>query len=398
MLFNHNSLQLIDHNFHTLADYRFGSSLTIYTAHFFNHPVYGPLVSIISGRNSKNLGAQILKITKNSFWERILANNFLNTGTLIFFSFLAGVFLGLIGFRVIHKKHVPVKKSEKKIEEKRNQLLDAISAFGHGKTTTANLDRLNFLFKNLAHQNDPSPEYASRIDEAVSSYFNFSSLQIHKIVDFSKLAKTSSTLISALEEHLEKLESILTDYQSHRKISEIPHTTIKEIPKLIENLEDDIRKISVELSRYFKCRVIYSIDNVISAFQAHNRTKINFRELSVKGGLGIKAFINPIDFSEVLEELLQNAACAMKDSPVQDISIHIQSEDHHILIDISDTGCGIQTEDLENIFNRDYSTKNQGGFGLYHARMILGRYRGKIRVLRSEVNNGTTMRIELKKV
>ena len=88
----------------------------------------------------------------------------------------------------------------------------------------------------------------------------------------------------------------------------------------------------------------------------------------------------------------------MKNTPTKEIMIKIVSGEKRIHIDVSDTGCGIDSKNNEKIFDRDFSTKPEGGFGLYNAKAILDKYGGKIKILHSCVGKGTTMRVDIKKI
>ena len=68
-------------------------------------------------------------------------------------------------------------------------------------------------------------------------------------------------------------------------------------------------------------------------------------------------------------------------------------------ITISDTGKGIPKNLQQKIFSPGYTTKKRGwGLGLSLAKRIIEDYHnGKISVMKSELNKGTTFVITLKK-
>jgi len=82
------------------------------------------------------------------------------------------------------------------------------------------------------------------------------------------------------------------------------------------------------------------------------------------------------------------------------ITLEIISESKKALIRISDTGKGISKRDFKKIFRPGYTTKKRGwGLGLSLAKRIIENYHnGKIYVLRSTKNEGTTFEISLPKV
>jgi hypothetical protein len=68
------------------------------------------------------------------------------------------------------------------------------------------------------------------------------------------------------------------------------------------------------------------------------------------------------------------------------------------LVHITDTGKGLTKSEFRKIFTPGHTTKKRGwGLGLSLAKRIIEEYHnGKIRVLKSVPNQGTTMEIALK--
>ena len=81
------------------------------------------------------------------------------------------------------------------------------------------------------------------------------------------------------------------------------------------------------------------------------------------------------------------------------IDINIKKAlDDHVIVDLSDTGKGIPKSRLRDVFAPGYTTKKRGwGLGLTLVKRIVENYhQGKIIVLSSEIDKGTTFRITLK--
>ena len=70
------------------------------------------------------------------------------------------------------------------------------------------------------------------------------------------------------------------------------------------------------------------------------------------------------------------------------------------IIDVKDTGKGIERKKFKTVFNPGFTTKSRGwGLGLSLAKRIIEEYHeGKIYVKSSELNIGTTFRIILKSI
>ena len=67
----------------------------------------------------------------------------------------------------------------------------------------------------------------------------------------------------------------------------------------------------------------------------------------------------------------------------------------NVLITISDNGCGMTRETLENIGNAFYTTKEKGtGLGVKLSNEIIEQHNGKIKY-KSKLNEGTTVEIKI---
>ena len=94
---------------------------------------------------------------------------------------------------------------------------------------------------------------------------------------------------------------------------------------------------------------------------------------------------------------MKNAADAMQNKGVLDISIYTKGKFVEILV--SDTGSGIPTKLQRKIFEPGFTTKKRGwGLGLSLAKRIIQDYhKGKIFVAKSSKETGTQFKILLRK-
>jgi len=102
-------------------------------------------------------------------------------------------------------------------------------------------------------------------------------------------------------------------------------------------------------------------------------------------------------FQWVIENLVKNSVDAMDGKGT--ITIYLDETEKEASIRISDTGKGIPKNKQKTIFNPGYTSKERGwGLGLSLVRRIIENYhRGRIFVLESELNQGTTFKIILPK-
>jgi signal transduction histidine kinase len=97
----------------------------------------------------------------------------------------------------------------------------------------------------------------------------------------------------------------------------------------------------------------------------------------------------------VVENICKNAVDAMGGKG--ELTIQIQQVPERVFIDISDTGKGLTPKQFHTIFQPGYSTKKRGwGLGLTLVKRIIEEYhKGKVFVLKSEIDVGTTIRISI---
>ena len=111
----------------------------------------------------------------------------------------------------------------------------------------------------------------------------------------------------------------------------------------------------------------------------------------------VMAKVSPPLFDWVIENLLKNALDAMEGKGTITVDIKENAADIHI--DISDTGKGIASVNINNVFKPGFTTKKRGwGLGLSLAKRIVEQFhKGKLFVKQSELGKGTTFRIVLAK-
>lgn len=101
-------------------------------------------------------------------------------------------------------------------------------------------------------------------------------------------------------------------------------------------------------------------------------------------------------FEWVIENLCKNAIDAMNGNGK--IDIFVQKKSNEYIVDVKDTGKGIEKNKFKAVFSTGYTTKPRGwGLGLSLAKRIIEEYhKGKIFVKQSEIDKGTTFRILMK--
>ena len=180
----------------------------------------------------------------------------------------------------------------------------------------------------------------------------------------------------------------------------------KEIsPEMILEVQKDIKRLETITERFSKIGstpillptdIIEVLNNSVNYIRTRSSNRVS---ITVNQQNQDKIFVpvNVALFEWVIENLCKNAIDAMGGNG--SIAISIIDSTQVLYIDIKDTGKGISKSKYKTVFQPGYTTKKRGwGLGLSLSKRIIESYHeGKIFVKNSEVNNGTTFRIMLKK-
>jgi len=185
-------------------------------------------------------------------------------------------------------------------------------------------------------------------------------------IEILRLENTDENTIKEIENDVHRLNTIAERFS---KIGSIP---------ILKKL--DIVYVTSSSFNYLKSRSSKQVEFIFNAPKKEISTNINLQL-----------------FSWVIENLVKNAIDAMEGKGK--ITLNISENEKNVTITISDTGKGIPKKIQQKIFSPGFTTKKRGwGLGLSLAKRIIEDYHnGKILVLKSEINKGTTFAISLKK-
>lgn len=173
----------------------------------------------------------------------------------------------------------------------------------------------------------------------------------------------------------------------------------------LDELEIDVSRLSRVANRFSDigsmpkltteniATVVGDVTSYMSRRMPQNEGRV---ELSVTIPDDLHAPLNSELFEWVIENLIKNALDAMENKGGK-ISIEAVRSESAILIDVTDSGKGIDRRQWKNVFRPGYSTKKRGwGLGLSLAKRIVQDYHGgSLTLARSRLGEGTTFRIEL---
>jgi signal transduction histidine kinase len=245
------------------------------------------------------------------------------------------------------------------------------------------IDRLCSTFKQMAE----------RIGEQIEELREADTLRRELVANVSHDLRTPLATLQGYIETLLLKDSSLTveDRLSYLKIA-ISHC--KRLSKLVSELFElaklDSNQTNVQRERFNMGELI---QDVVQKFQLNAKEK----QVNIITNIGQEfTFVNAdIGLVErTLENLIENA---LRHTPQGgSISIGLKPDQENLMVQVSDTGCGIPQKELPRIFDRFYQLDKSrnakhgySGLGLAIAKRIIDLHESQIKVV-SELNKGTT--------
>ncbi|MEO7313087.1 MAG: HAMP domain-containing sensor histidine kinase [Chitinophagaceae bacterium] len=185
-------------------------------------------------------------------------------------------------------------------------------------------------------------------------------------VEMLREVKGAETIVPEMEKDVDRLKLVSDRFGK-----------IGSTPQLVEtNLTQQI----IQMQEYMRRR-------------ASGKVEIIFK----KPADDVIALISPPLFDWVLENLLKNALDAMEGRGK--LTIELTETVTSSIIDVTDTGKGISSANIKNVFKPGFTTKKRGwGLGLTLSKRIMQQYhKGELYVKHSEQGKGTTFRIVVNK-
>ena len=173
---------------------------------------------------------------------------------------------------------------------------------------------------------------------------------------------------------------------------------------LILSLQEDVERLQMVANRFSKVGSVPELENTdlhellerVTEYIRHRASSKVEISLHIPDCMSVVK-VNGTLFEWVIENLCKNAIDAMDGAGKLTLTVGLMERGW--FIDVSDTGKGIEYRHFKTIFAPGFTTKKRGwGLGLSLAKRIVEEYHsGRIFVKESVVNQGTTIRIELKK-
>lgn len=181
----------------------------------------------------------------------------------------------------------------------------------------------------------------------------------------------------------------LSSLISMRVNDEKVRTYSKKIDQSIDLMNKMISEILFEERRTF-VSVQEILDTVTSTRLSGSEDLLT---VEVRGEMPL-LYVNKARLVRALINLLNNAFDAITGQPDGYVKLIVECSAHEVHFSVSDNGLGIAEQDLQNIWDLGFSTKDSAGAGLPFIRQVIETHQGRVAV-RSAQGEGTVVTVIL---
>jgi len=217
-------------------------------------------------------------------------------------------------------------------------------------------------------------------------------LRLHKAERLSALGRLAAGVAHEIRNPLNAI-SMAAQRLKSTNVDQLTRVIRDEIGRLNRIIEDFLGfSRSGELK--FKSRNLVEVLRRIVMLIDEEAKSSGITIKTLWGNSNFMVLMDSDKFNQALFNILKNAIEAIPNEGLINIAVEISTKNTVKLV-ISDTGVGMTDEEVEKIFDPDYTTKEKGlGLGLPLAYEIIAGHNGHIRV-DSKVGQGTVFEITM---
>jgi signal transduction histidine kinase len=295
---------------------------------------------------------------------------------------------------------------ENKLRELSNTLEQRV------KDRTIKLEELNKIISEVS-RNAGMAEVASGILHNVGNVLN--SVNVSSSVIRDQIRKSSlqnlSKIVVMLEQHKDQLcEYITTDEKGVqipgflKLLSEklqLEHDglfgELDELDKNIDHIKNVIRTQQSYAGSYGLIESVQLRDLIEDAL------KINLEKMEQKSIQVVRKFDDMPDVHmdkhkvlQIIINLISNAKHALLDTDKNEkvLTLSLYEMNDEVVVEVSDTGIGINTDDLPHLFEYGFRKRKGGhGFGLHNSALVANELGGKIQVESDGIGQGACFKL-----
>lgn len=286
-----------------------------------------------------------------------------------------------------------------------SQLDTQIRIVGHDEVSSMARD-LQYFQQTAREVERTNQILAAEIEERVAAEAQLKAAQ-NELVQAGKLAALGQLGVGITHEINQPLTAIASHLHTagrHMEQGQIDKAQnsldkirqlLTKITRITKHLKAFARVAGTELTPVCLEMVIQDAIELMSNQIQEQHCTLSYQPTDSK----IFVLAEPIRLEQVMVNLISNAVDALSSSPLKQLSILVYEHDDKVMIDVKDTGIGIEEDNLDQIFDPFFTQKEVGqglGLGLSISYNIVQDFGGQIRVT-STPEDGSRFTLELKK-
>lgn len=309
------------------------------------------------------------------------------------------VFVTALLFFIFIKKHLNILRyTEKELEKHRNNLEQLVVE--KTKDLDIAFEKLSVTNKKMQDKNEIISQQNIELKRAFKDLKD-TQAQLFQADKMASLGILTAGVAHEINNPLNYilggvtgLENYFHEEKNQNKNISLFINSIKSGIDRVSSIVNGLNKLSRNNETYDEeCDIHEIIENCLTIINSELKNRIQIikefsnNRLIVQGNIG--------QMHQVFINILVNASQSINNKG--SISIMSKAEKEYILIEISDTGCGIEKENISKITDPFFTTKEAGkgtGLGLSITYNIIQMHKGTI-TFESEQNKGTTVKIIL---
>ncbi len=181
--------------------------------------------------------------------------------------------------------------------------------------------------------------------------------------------------------------------EEEKESVELSLAALSRLDKMVENINSYFnKKDEIAICEYLFLR------DVLIEIEENYKNQLNKKLKISHANSNCYIYINPLNFYRIMENIIDNAFKFNKEDV--EVNIFCEIENNYVIINIQDTGMGLEKDEIEKVFDVFYrgeeSKSTEGlGIGLSVVKQLVESSNGEIFV-RSQKNIGTTFSIKFK--
>jgi signal transduction histidine kinase len=291
----------------------------------------------------------------------------------------------LLGWRRRARPH-----SEATVRELRLQLLGRLQLSGHGAIgALSSLRRFNWHLETVMQGFDADERVIGLFRDLSDDTLRMGLPGLTAATELAELAGMDEDTVRGARTAVRRLHALLTD------LAETGFAT-----DALRAAQPDLQEAATQAEQGFK-----ALRRAVEAGFRTDPHPVFTRSLAASDldGVTVQDALDGVpacrmddeELAFIVDNLVENALRAMRGSPERVLTLAWHDAGEHVVLTVTDTGCGIAPDETATIMTPGHSNRRGGGLGLPRSQELLGKYGGSLTVKDSRPGGGTTMALLL---